>query len=59
MMFRNDGALFINFFFLIKETFCILFPPQYLDHVSCIVSLCGKTKTGKYISESFNATLRN
>merc|ERR1712126_533129 len=33
-----------------EETFCILFPPQYLDHVSCIVSLCGKTKTGAKIN---------
>ena len=30
-----------------EESFNILFPPAYLDRVSCIISLCGKTRAGK------------
>ena len=29
-----------------EESFNILFPPEYLDRVSCIISLCGKTRAG-------------
>ena len=29
------------------ETFSILFPCDFLQEVSCIISLCGKTRQGK------------
>ena len=33
-----------------KETFSILFPQAFMDKVSCIISLCWKTKTqGKLV----------
>ena len=38
------------------ESFSILFPPEHLDRVSCIISLCGKTGSGTN-SSRFNEML--
>ena len=41
------------------ETFSILFPYDFLQEVSCIISLCGKTKNGEFffdIKIFFNCT---
>jgi len=34
---------------IFDESFNILFPPDYLSRVSCIISLCGKTRAGSKI----------
>jgi hypothetical protein len=35
------------------ETFSILFPYDFLQEVSCIISLCGKTKNGNETDQIF------
>ncbi len=47
------------------ETFSILFPYDFLQEVSCIISLCGKTKNGNktdkivYIKQVFKTAAKS